>query len=163
MMKILFSLSALLLLASCSDAMRTRTGNYLSSDGQSVECSKTSQNLETQEFRKKYIAEVTTQIQTTHSKLTLLENVRDVDFDQDLSCELSIEANKKFSYIIQGGKLILTDGLSTMVFTKSNGSLSEILIGSWSMEENVGKVQTITEIILRTEEEMRIRKTCNLK
>lgn len=162
-MKMLTFLSVLIFLSSCSDAQRTRRGNCQSSGGKFVECLQSTQNSMNQEFRKKYIAEVTTQIQTTNSKLTLLENVHDADFDQDQNCELTIEANKKFTYVIQEGKLILTDGMSTMVFKKSNGSLSEILLGSWSMEESLGKVQTITEVIFRNEEEMRIRKTCNLR
>ena len=152
-----------LLLSSCEDLPRTRRGQCLSYNNQTIDCSKASNNLSVSQYRKKYIAEVTFRAFIESDKMTFLENALDEDFDQEYRCELDISADKKFKFQLMNGQLILTDSFTTLRFKKPNGSTADNLLGTWEMVEYQDKAQIITEFIVKEFEEIRIRKTCNIK
>ena len=156
-------LSLILVLSSCEDMPRTRRGQCLSYDNRVIECSKASNNLSISDYRKKYIAEVTLQSAITNESITFLENASDADFDQEYRCDLDVSSQKKFKFQLTNGQLVLYDTFTTMTFKKPNGSTSDNLLGTWEMIEVQGKAQIITEFIVKEFEEIRIRKTCNLK
>lgn len=158
-----FFILSMLLLASCNETLRTRTGKCLGADNRYVACSSSGDTLSTNQYRKKYIAEVTTPISVGQSQIILKDYAHDSDHDQELTCELEVAKNKQFSYTLQQEKLILTDGLSTLVLSRQSGSKVDSLEGTWSMQEVLDKVQTVTELIFNDLEEVKIRKTCNLK
>jgi len=153
---------SLLLLASCNDAMRRPIGTCHSADNQVIQCG-TSNALTSEEFQTMYYAEITTPISVGQSQIIIKEAAKDEDSDKDFTCDLDISANKQFNYSLENGNLILKDGISTLILIRKNGADSESLIGSWAMENTVGKVLTKTELIFNHLEEIRIRKTCYLK
>lgn len=110
-----------------------------------------------------YIAEISTMVEVGQSQIILKDYAEDSDFDSELSCDLQVAANKQFAYAFESGKLILKDGLTHLRFTKSSGFSSDGLIGSWVMQETVGKLTTVTELTFKDLEELTIKKTCNLK
>ena len=152
-----------LILSSCEDLPRTRRGQCLSYNNQIIDCSMASNNLSVSQYRKKYIAEVTFQAAIESNKITFLQNASDEDFDQEYRCELDISADKKFKFQLMNGQLILTDSFTTLRFKKPNGSTADNLLGTWELIEYQGKAQIITEFIVKEFEEIRIRKTCNIK
>lgn len=161
-MKTLSLIFSLLMLASCNDALRTRIGRCRSSSNQAVICND-SNALKTEKFRKMYIAEISTTIEVGQSQIILKDYAEDSDHDWEFSCDLQLSANKQFSYSFESGKLVLKDGMANLRLTKSNGFSSDGLIGTWVMQETVGKVTTVTELTFKDLEELSIKKTCNLK
>ena len=166
-MKIVTLLFALLILTACNESSRVRPGKCRSGSNQITLC-ETSETLKvdaltTTEFRKKYIAEVTTPITIEKSQLILVDQSLDSDHDQELSCDLDISDEKQFTYSIKDEQLILKDGVTTLVLDRSNGWGNDGLEGTWKMEEDSGNVQTVTELIFNNLDEIRIRKTCNLR
>ena len=161
-MKTITLIFALLVLSSCNDALRTRIGKCKSANNQLVICG-TTDALKSEEYRKTYIAEITTSIVVGQSQIILKDSVKDSDHDNELTCDLEISANKQFNYSIENGILFLRDGLSTLSFTRTTGLSSEGLIGTWIMQEKTSKQLTITEVVFRDLEELRITKTCKIK
>ena len=76
---------------------------------------------------------------------------------------IKIRSTNYINYSIENGILFLRDGLSTLSFTRTNGLSSEGLIGTWIMQEKTSKQLTITEVVFRDLEELRITKTCKIK
>ncbi len=166
-MKTVTLLFALLILTACNESTRIRPGKCRAGSNQITLC-ETSETLkvdaiETTEFRKKYIAEITTPISIENSQLILVEQSLDSDHDQELSCDLEISDEKQFTYTIQDEQLILKDGVTTLVLDRSNGWGNDGLEGTWKMQEDSENVQTVTELIFNNLDEIRIRKTCNLR
>jgi hypothetical protein len=166
-MKIVTLLFTLLILAACNESTRIRPGKCRSGSSQITLCNNTelikAESLTDAEFRKKYIAEVTTPISINDGQLILKDQVLDSDHDQELSCDLDISSEKQFTYAIQNEQLILKDGSTTLVLDRSNGLGNDGLEGTWMMQENSENVQTVTELIFNNMDEIRIRKTCNLQ
>ena len=162
-MKLALFIITLFLVSSCNDVAGTRSSKCIGADNRYVSCSSSGDTLSEESYRKKYIAEVTTQITVGQSQIVLKDYAHDSDFDQELTCELEISKNKQFTYSFEDNKLVLKDGLSTLILTRQNGLTTDNLEGSWTMQEVLGKVQTITEVIFSNLEEVKIRKTCNLK
>lgn len=163
-MKHLLLIISLFTLASCNDALRTRVGKCSTADNRFVECAKSGDALSTDEdARKRYIAEVTIPIVIGKSQLILNEDAHDIDEDDELICELDVAKGTQFNYTIQGGKLILRNGITLLTLTKTNGSSSDGILGTWSMSESEKKVKTITELQFTNHEEVRMRKVCDLK
>ncbi len=158
-MKTLTLLISLILLASCNDALRGRR-NCGSATGASF-CNEDA--LKAEDFRKMYIADITTPIVVGQSQFIIKEAAENSDFDKEMSCDLQVSANKQFSYIIDGKKLILKDGITTLRFTRTEGSAADGLVGIWMMRQTVENLVTDTELIFKDLEELHIRKTCNLK
>ena len=158
-MKTIALLFLLAMLASCNDALRTRAGEWRSSAvlGSNTEA------LQTAEFRKMYFAEVHFPILTGQSQIIFQENAQDSDFDQEMRCDLDISENKQFNYSFLNGKLLLKDGISTLILSRKGGLTSDGLIGTWQMKDTVGNLQTVTELIFKDLEMIRIKKTCSLK
>ncbi len=163
MTKLFFLLITLSTLVSCNDALRTRVGQCQTADSRFVECAKAGDALSTDEFRKMYIAEVSVPIIVGAKQLILNENAHDVDHDQELTCEVDVAKGTQFSYTINKGVLTLRNGITLLSLTKTNGSSSEGLVGTWSMAETTKTQQTITELKFSNLEEVKIRKVCNLK
>jgi hypothetical protein len=153
-MKTVCFIFCLLLLSACNDSLRTRVRPQAIGDGINA--------LSSEGFRKMYIAEVTTPIIVGQSQMILKEEITDSDFDFEYICDIDVAANKQFSYIIQDGELILKDGISTLIFTRLNGSTSKSLLGTWRMKDSTKKVLTVTELIFNTLDDLKIRKTCKL-
>ena len=153
---------SLLLLASCNDALRNRAGKCISSNNRSVLCSN-SNALKGETFRKKYIAEISSPIIVGQSQIVIKENAEDTDHDQELICDLEISANKQFTYSIENKKLILKDGISTLRFDRISDNGTDELIGTWAMQDRTENTLIVTEVVFKDLEEIRIRKTCNLK
>jgi hypothetical protein len=153
-MKTVCFIFCLLLLSACNDSLRTRVRPQAIGDGINA--------LSSEGFRKMYIAEVTTPIIVGQSQMILKEAITDSDFDFEYICDIDVAANKQFSYIIQDGELILKDGISTLIFTRLNGSTSKSLLGTWRMKDSTKKVLTVTELIFNTLDDLKIRKTCKL-
>lgn len=162
-MKVIGLILTLTLFYSCNDTLRTRAKKCIGADNRYIECSSASDAITSENFRKKYIAEVTVPVEVGQKQLILKEAAGDSDHDQELTCSLEISKDKQFNYAFTNNKLVLTDGLSTLTLIRSNGAYNESLIGSWTMTQEEGKVQTITELIFNDLEEVRIRKVCNLK
>lgn len=162
-MKFILLTFSVFFLVSCNDTLRSRVGKCRGADNRFIECSANQDALSTDVFRKKYIAEVTLPVEVGQSQIIMTEFAQDSDHDQEHTCELEVSEGKKFNYTIQQNKLLLQDGLSTLVFIRTNGNYTKELTGSWSMKEEIGDVQTITEIIFKNLEEIRIRKVCNLR
>lgn len=163
-MKYLFLLVSLFTLASCNDALRTRVGKCQTEDNRFVECANSGDALTADDdARKRYIAEVTIPIIIGKSQLILNEDGHDIDDDSELTCELDVAKGTQFDYSFQGGKLILRNGITLLTLTKTNGSTSNGIIGTWAMAEVGKKVKTTTELQFHNLEEVRIRKVCDLK
>ena len=153
-MKTLCFIFCLLLLSACNDGLRTRVRPQAIGDGISA--------LSSEVFRKMYIAEVTTPIMVGQSQIILKEAVTDSDHDYEYICDIDVSANKQFSYLIQDEELILKDGISTLIFSRINGSSSKSLLGTWKMKDSSQNVLTVTELIFNTLDDLKIRKTCKL-
>jgi hypothetical protein len=153
-MKTVCFIFCLLLLSACNDSLRTRVRPGAIGDGINA--------LSSESFRKMYIAEVTTPIIVGQSQIILKEAIADSDHDYEYICDIDVAANKQFSYLIQDGELILKDGISTLIFTRVNGSTSKSLLGTWRMKDSTKKVLTVTELIFNTLDDLKIRKTCKL-
>jgi hypothetical protein len=166
-MKIVTLLFTLLILAACNESTRIRPGKCRPGSSQITLCNNTeaikAEVSTDAEFRKKYIAEVTTAISIDDRQLILKDQVLDSDHDQELSCDLDISSEKKFTYSIKNEQLILKDRTTTLVLDRSNGLGNDGLEGTWMMKEDSENVQTITELIFNNMDEIRIRKTCNLQ
>jgi hypothetical protein len=166
-MKTVTLIFALLILAACNESTRIRPGKCRSGSNQITLCDPSAtlkaEVLTTAEFRKKYIAEVTTPIAINKSQLILIDQSLDSDHDQELSCDLDISSEKQFTYIIKNDQLILKDGITTLILDRSTGWGNDGLEGTWMMQENSNNVQTVTELIFNNLDEIRIRKTCNLR
>lgn len=115
------------------------------------------------EFNKKYIAEVRTSIEAKENELTFLDAAYDSDQDVDYNCEIDLGANRQFKYFIERDHLTLFDDSVMLKFSRVDGFSSEELIGSWEMIESSEKIQIVTELIINDLEELKLRKTCNLK
>ncbi len=115
------------------------------------------------EFTKKYIAEVRTSIEANENELIFLDAAYDSDQDVDYKCEIDLGANRKFQFFIDSDDLILFDDSVKLKFSRVDGFSSEGLIGSWEMIESSEKIQIVTELIINDLEELKLRKTCNLK
>jgi hypothetical protein len=156
---------------SCSDNNRSRSKICEENKISLFECAASVSNeansifndKDKNHFRKKYIAEVTVPIRTNSKEFIFNEDAKDSDFDQELNCNLEVSNNKRLSFSLETEKLILTDGRLTLIFKRSFTSIDEGLIGSWNMIEDDQNVQTITELIFYSLDELRIRKTCNLR
>ena len=166
-MKIVLLLFALLILSACNESTRIRPGKCRSGSSQITLCNSKemikADGVTDAEFRKKYIAEVTTPISIDDRQLILKEQVLDSDHDQELSCDLDISSEKKFTYSIKNEQLILKDATTTLLLDRSNGLGNDGLEGTWTMQEDSENVQTVTELIFNNMDEIRIRKTCNLR
>ena len=166
-MKIVTLLFALLILTACNESTRIRPGKCRSGSSQITLCNNKqmikADGLTDTEFRKKYIAEVTTPISIDDRQLILKDQVLDSDHDQELSCDLDISSEKQFTYSIKNEQLILKDGTTTLVLDRNNGLGNDGLEGTWMMQEDSENVQTVTELIFNNMDEIRIRKTCNLR
>lgn len=111
-----------------------------------------------------YIAEITTSLFVGQSQIILKDYAEDSDHDYEMTCNLEVAANKQFSYAFENGKLILKDGIATLRLTRSSGLSSDGLMGTWTMQETVGNLTTVTELVFLNElSELRITKKCNLK
>lgn len=137
-------------------------GQCKNASNQSVLCGETDA-LTTEDFRKIYYATITVPVTVGQSQLVLNEYAKDDDHDQDYVCDLEISNNKQFNYVIENKKLTLRDGISTLRLDRLSDTGSEGLLGTWIMQERVGKVLTITKLIFKTLEELKIEKTCKLK
>lgn len=87
---------------------------------------------------------------------------RDID-DLEAYCTLHVSAGSQYIYRISDDTLILKNNLTNLEFQKTGGLAEEGLVGTWTMEEEHSGNQIITEIIVEDLEEIRLRKTCNLK
>lgn len=161
-MKTIILLITLMFLASCNDAMRTRLGKCRSSDNRAIQCA-TTDALTTENYRRMYIAQVTTPIIVGQRELILKREIHHADFDNEYVCDLDISANKQFTYTIEDEKLILRDGLATLTLSRTNGPSSAGLVGTWAMEVKKKNALDVTELIFNDLEELRIVKTCHLK
>ena len=162
-MKILLMVTSLLIIASCTDAGISRPGKCISANKRMVVCSRATSGLSTDEYQLKYIAEITTDISVGQKQLILNESVSNEDTYNDYTCSISVTAGKIFNYSISNGVLLLNDGLNTLTLTKKSGSNSNDLITTWTMETVTKNEQIITELEFLSEEELRIKKICNVK
>lgn len=153
-MKTVSFIFCLFLLSACNDSLRTRVRPQAIGDGINA--------LSSEAFRKMYIAEITTPIIVGQSQIILKEAITDSDHDFEYICDIDVAANKQFSYLIQDGELILKDGISTLIFSRLNGSTSKSLLGTWRMKDSTKKVLTVTDLIFNTLDDLKIRKTCKL-
>lgn len=154
-MKTIYLIFCLFLITSCNDNLRTRVrpdaliGDGLKSPSSDV-------------FRKMYIVEISTPVIVGQSQLVFKESAQDIDSDYEFICDIDVSSNKQFHFLIQDNELILKDGISTLIFTRVNGSDTNSLFGSWKMKETTKKVLTVTELIFHTLDDLKIRKTCKL-
>lgn len=163
MKKLILILVSLFSLTACNDALRTRVGNCQTADNRFVECSKSGDALTAGDYRKKYIAEVSVPIIVGTKQIILNDDAHDIDHDQELTCELDVAKGTQFNYTISKGILTLRNGITLLQLTKTNGSSSEGLVGTWAMSESDKTSQTITEMVFSNLEDVKIRKICNLK
>nr|MBA2403209.1 hypothetical protein [Bdellovibrionales bacterium] len=77
--------------------------------------------------------------------------------------DLEVSARKQFTFSFDKNKLILRDGITTLVLVRTDGVNEKSLIGSWAMQEILGKVTTVTELIFKDLNDITIHKTCKLK
>lgn len=163
MKRLTLILISLFSLTACNDALRTRIGQCQSADGKKVACAISGDALSVDEYRKMYIAEVSVPIIVGTTQLILNEDAHDLDKDNELICELDVAKETQFNYTISKGVLTLRNGITLLQLSRSNGSSSDGLMGTWAMTETTKTTQTITELTFTDLENVKIRKVCNLK
>ncbi len=154
---------SLLQLVSCMQAESVSRNKCLTSNNVSMDCSKLSSPSSSTTFRKKYIAEINIATSYEDDVLTLLEDGNEKDSDQDYKCELYADAGKAFKVLIKNDQLMLRDGESQILLSRQDGFFEDDLLGSWIMTEETSQAQIVTELVLYNYENLKIRKTCNLR
>src|SRR5690606_31434301 len=134
MKKIISTLFLILLLASCSDAARTR-GVLKDNTKSDVPLSHSDDTLRTSgfEFSKLYIAEVFIPVTIKDKVITLLESHSDTDRDSSFTCSVQAKQGTQFVYSVENFKLNLKNNLSSLDFTKNDGFMEDDLGGVWEM------------------------------
>jgi hypothetical protein len=149
-----------ILSVSCQDRLRNRIPLCTPEDASCLGAS----TLQVNQFRAKLIAHATVDIMVSKTQIVFVSNDSDEERDTQTSfiCNLDVEAGAQFTYKIEQGILSVNNGMTNMVLKKKYGSKTELL-GTWIMETNEAKVQTILELNFRSDEEIFIAKTCNLR
>ena len=155
----------LTMLAACNDAQRNRLSTCKNNYGKAIACAE-SNALTVGEtvYRKQYIAQVNVPVSVGQNTLTLNDSEYNEDFDQDYNCNLDVARGTKFSFTVTNNKLTLKNNLATLILIKTDRLSTDGLIGTWKMESpETTKVDAITEMNFMDLNEVRIKKTCNLK
>lgn len=153
----------LTMLTACNDAQRNRLSSCKNVNGKMIACSN-SLSVDETAYRKQYIAQVNVPVTVGQNALTLNDSEYSEDFDQDYNCNVDVARGTKFSFSISDNKLTLKNNIATLILVKTDRLSTDGLLGTWKMESaETTKVDTITEMNFMDLNEVRIKKTCNLK
>ncbi len=160
-MKTLLPLLFLLSVSACQDAPLRRHNSCAKKLDKSGACDYQSE-LRT-DFAKQFVAEVSVEAAIGQTQIVLKSTERDEDHDGQYYCTLEVSVGAKFNYKIEKNILTLSNGITTLVFTKTEGLAVDGILGTWTSKELSRTSQVITELIIDDLEELRLRKTCKIK